>query len=111
MYEFAIMLFGGLLVMKTVDLFRGLTKELDRKGGMVFFAALVGVGYAYLFDFSLFAAWNASVRADWIGTLATGLFLGALAGSWHTVLNWVHEWAHRYHSEASETEARLHRAA
>lgn len=110
MYELGIIVFGGLVTAKTVDFVRHLVKDLN-KAMVLFLAALVGVGYAYLFDFSVFAEWAIGVRADWIGTLATGLFMGGLAGGWHEALGVMREWAHRYHGEASEIEARLQRAA
>jgi hypothetical protein len=109
-YEFAILAFGGLITAKTVDLLRHLTKEMQ-KAGVLFLSAAAGVGYAFLLDFSLFAHWGVGVRADWIGTLATGLFMGGLAGAWHEGLGVMREWAHRYHGEATEIEARMHRAA
>lgn len=109
-YEFAILVLGGLVVAKTVDFLRNPLKDVS-KAAVVLLAMAVGVGYAYLFDYSIFAAWGVDVRAAWIGTLATGLFMGGLAGAWHQVLGMAREWAHRYHGEATEIEARLGRAA
>ena len=110
MYEFGIVLLGGLITAKTVDVLRHLGKDVS-KAGVVFLSALCGVGYAYLFDYSLFAGWGIAVRADWIGTLATGLFMGGLAGAWHQALGLMREFAHRYHGEATEIETRVKRAA
>ena len=111
MYEFAILLLGGALVLKTVDFLGHLSpKELGR-GMSVLVSAIVGVVYAVLFDYSVFAAWGVSVRSAVIGVIATGLFMSALADVWREMLALFHEWAHRYQGEASEIEARLSRAA
>ncbi|HVL82389.1 MAG TPA: hypothetical protein VM840_12445 [Actinomycetota bacterium] len=111
MYEFAILLLGGALVLKTVDLFGGLSpKELGR-GMTVLTSAIVGVVYAFLFDYSVFAAWGIDVRSATIGLVATGLFMSALADVWREMLALFHDWAHRYQGQASGTEARLGRAA
>ena len=80
MYDLGILLFGGLITAKTADFLRHLTKELHSAGHLLL-SALVGVGYAYLFNFSVFAGWKVPVRAEWIGIVATGLFMGALAGA------------------------------
>ena len=110
MYELGILLFGALVTAKTVDFARHLYKDMN-KAMVVLVAMLMGAGYAYLFDFSLFAGWGVGVRTDWMGTLATGLFMGGLAGGWHEVLGVMREWAHRYHGEATEIEQRIKRAA
>lgn len=110
MYEFAILLLGGLVTAKAVDFLRGLAKEMHGSG-VLLLTGLVGVGVAFLMDFSIFTGWGVAVRADWVGTLLTGLFMGGLAGAWHHSLGMMREWAHRYHGEATEIEARLHRAA
>lgn len=110
MYELAVMLFGGLVTAKTVDFVRHLVKDMN-KAMVLFLSGLVGVGYAFLLDYSVFAGWGIAVRTEWLGTIGTGLFLAGLAGGWHEFLGVLREWAHRYHGEATEIEARLHRAA
>lgn len=109
MYEFAILALGGLVVAKSVDILRGLRSF--NATAVTFVSMVVGVAYAFGFDFSLFAAWDVGVREAWMGTVATGLFMGGMAGAWHHTLGVMREWAHRSHGEASEIEARLHRAA
>ena len=111
MYEFAILLLGGALVLKTVDFLAGLSPKEMGRGMAVLVSAIIGIVYAYLFDYSVFAAWDIDVRSATIGVLATGLFMSALADVWREMLALFHEWAHRYQGEASEIEARLGRAA
>lgn len=110
MYEFAILVFGGLLVAKSVDLVRHMAKEVERLGVLILWFG-AGVGFAYLVDYSIFSAWGVAARSGTIGTLVTGLMVGAFAAVWHEVLGLLHEFTHRYQGEASEIEARLHRAA
>lgn len=111
MYEFAILALGGLLVAKTVDFLGHLAPKDVHRSAKLLVAAVAGVAYAYFFDYSLFAAWDTTVRSDWIGTVATGLFMAGVASVWHELLGLMRERAHRYHGEASEIEARIHRAA
>lgn len=111
MYEFAILALGGLIVAKSVDLLGHLGLEGMHKAAKLFVSAVVGFAYAYLFDYSVFAAWDVAVRSEFVGTLGTGLFMAGLAGVWHEALVLMREWAHRYHGEATEIEARMHRAA
>jgi hypothetical protein len=110
MYEFVILALGGLVAAKSVDLVRHLAKEVERLGVLLLWFA-AGVGFAYLVDFSIFSAWGVGARSSAIGTLVTGLMVGAFAAVWHEVLGLVREFTHRYQGEASEIEARLHRAA
>lgn len=110
MYEFAILLFSGLALCKAVDVWRHYAKGLD--AGMHMLATLgLGVGLAYLLDYSMFAAWGVSVRSEHVGNIVTGFVMAGFAGAWHQALGLMREWAHRYHGEASEIEARLRRAA
>lgn len=110
MYEFGVLMLGALLTAKTVDFVGHVYKDLSAAGKLVL-AAVAGTAYAYLFDFSLFAGWGVSVSSDTVGTVGTGLFMMGLAGFWHELLGLMREWAHRYHGEASEIEARIRRAA
>ena len=111
MFGFAILLLGGALILKTVDLVGNLTGHKMRGAASIVLSALVGVGYAYLFEYSVFATWGIDVRSATLGLVGTGLFMSALADAWREMLAVVHEWAHRYRGQASEIEARLSRAA
>lgn len=110
MHEFAILLFGGLITAKSVDFVRHLVRDMH-KGVVLLVSGLIGVGYAFLASYSLYAAWGVSVRSSWVGTTMTGLFMAGIAGGWHELLEVMREWAHRYHGEATEIESRLQRAA
>ncbi len=111
MYEFAIVALGGLLVAKTVEFLGRLAPNEVHTSVKLFAAALAGVAYAYLFDYSLFGAWDIGVRSAWIGTVATGLFMAVVASVWHEALELMRGRAHRYRGEASEIDARMQRAA
>ncbi len=110
MYEFAVLLLAGLVTAKLVDLVRHATKDVPKAGSLLI-AAAVGIGLAYLLDFSIFAAWGVGVRAETIGVIVTGLVLAGVAGVWHEAIELMRERAHRYHGEATEIEARLRSAA
>src|SRR5690242_19084533 len=109
MYELGILVLGGLVTAKTVDLCRHALKDVN-KAMVLFASAAVGVAYAFLMNYSLFSGWHIGVRADWIGIAMSGLFMAGVAGAWHEMLGMMREWAHRYHGEATEIEARLKRA-
>jgi hypothetical protein len=109
MYEFAILVLAGLATAKTVDLLRSFAKDLP-KSGVLLATMAVGVAYAYLLGFSVFAGWGVDVRSGTIGTVGTGLFMAGLAGAWHQSLAMLREHAHRSHGEASAIEARVRAA-
>lgn len=111
MFGFAILLLGGALTLKVVDMIGHLSNRKMRGASAILVSAVVGIGIAYLFEYSVFATWNIDVRSTTLGLVGTGLFMSALADAWREMLAVVHEWAHRYRGEASEIEARLSRAA
>ncbi|HVE92735.1 MAG TPA: hypothetical protein VNE62_10640 [Actinomycetota bacterium] len=110
MYEFTILLLGGLLTLKTVDLLDHLTPKSMHAAAAVVVSALIGIGYAFLFDFSVFAAWDIGVRSEVVGTIATGLFMSALASVWPAMLGAVSGWIHRDEPQRAG-ETRLTQAA
>lgn len=109
MYEFMILALGGALTLKTLDFLRGFTGELHGAFSSVLGAA-VGIAYAYLFNYSMFAAWGIDVRSATIGMVGTGLFMWAMADVWRECVNLVHEWAHRYRGEAEAVEHKIRAA-
>ncbi len=111
MHEFAILLLGGLLTLKTVDLFDHLTPSRMHGAAATLLSALIGIGYAFLLDFSVFSAWDVGVRSELIGILATGLFMSALAAVWPALLGAVHGWIHRDDTSSAGAEPRLTQAA
>lgn len=109
MHEFVILALGGALTLKTLDFLRSFTGDMHGAVSAVFGAA-VGIFYAYLFNYSMFAAWGIDVRSETIGMVGTGLFMWAMADVWRETVNLVHEWAHRYRGEAVAAEHRIRAA-
>ena len=84
MYEFATVALLGLAVAKLVDLLENV-RSVSRGTGMVL-AIMAGLGIAWATDYSAFAGWGIQFRALWMGTVATGLVIGALAIAWSEIL-------------------------
>lgn len=93
MYEFAILMFGGLATWLGTKLVSQYGKEMTRTSGYVLMAGL-GVGYAYLVDYSLFEAWGIAVRSDTIGHVITGFMLAGVAHVWDHAFDYMHALAH-----------------
>lgn len=88
MHDFAIVALLGLAAYKTVDF---LTSLFHKDDSMVRLVATLGVGviFAELLDYSVFAAWGIGVRETWMGPVFTGLIVGGMAYAWHEVLGLV----------------------
>jgi hypothetical protein len=84
MYEFATVALLGLAVAKLIDLL-GHVRSVSRVTGMVL-AILAGLGIAWATDYSAFGGWGIQFRELWMGTVATGLVIGALAIAWNEIL-------------------------
>lgn len=104
MYEFAVLAFGGLVTWLASKLVSQYGREMPGAGGFVLLAAL-GVGYAYLADYSIFSAWGIGVRSDAIGHIVTGFMVAGLAHLWEVGMDFMHGFAHGSH------EKKLRRAA
>lgn len=65
---------------------------------------LLGIGAAWLLDFSIFEMWGLSVRADWIGISLSGLALGGVAFFWREVLGLISSLFRKYSDQAEELE-------
>ena len=86
MYEFAVVALLGLAALKVVDL---LTELVPGIAGVRTLATFVLAVVAVLaIDHSVFSGFGITVRDEWVGTLLTGLIVGALASAWDTVLGW-----------------------
>ncbi|MGH9190711.1 MAG: hypothetical protein ACRD0Q_11915 [Acidimicrobiales bacterium] len=84
MYHFAVVALIGLVTLKVVDLLVELAPGLGRIPTLVTFG--VGVLATSALGYSMFDGFAVPVREAWIGTVATGLVVGALAGAWQAVL-------------------------
>ena len=111
MYEFVILALGGALTYKTVDLLGHIVPGRTHRAIGLLLTGVVGVFYAYLTNFSLFASWDVGVRSETIGLAVTGLFFMAMADVWRECVSALAEWAHRNRGQAAEIETRLGRAA
>jgi hypothetical protein len=109
MYVFAIVILLGLLVAKFVDLVRGFV-DFPRPIRLLL-AFLAGMGLTWAADYSMFQAWSIELRELWMGPVATGVVIGALAALWHEVLDMAASQARRVQDEATEIETRMPRVA
>lgn len=66
--------------------------------------AALGVGAAWLVDFSLWSSWGIPARADWIGVTLTGLALAGVAEFWHYLFRLVSGAARKLNDEAATLE-------
>ncbi|MGH4032083.1 hypothetical protein ACQB60_24465 [Actinomycetota bacterium Odt1-20B] len=64
----------------------------------------LGVGTAWLVDFSLFDAWGLTVRNDTIGITLTGVLIAGAGYFWYEVLHFFAGLARKYTDEAKTLE-------
>jgi hypothetical protein len=107
MHEFALLAFGGLVTALAVRMVSQYGREISRASNVVLWMGL-GVGYAYLVDFSIFTAWDMSVRSHAIGAIITGFMVGGFALLWEEAIDFFRGYAHKDHAEPKKT---LRRAA
>jgi hypothetical protein len=98
LYQLALLLFGGLAVWLVGRLVAQYGPGMARASHAVLMC-LLGVGYAYLVDYSLFSGWHTAVRNATIGHVVTGFIVAGVAMLWDEVLDFMHGWAHT-HEEA-----------
>ncbi len=87
MYHFAVVALFGLAILKLADLLVELVPSLGKTRTILTFALAIAAMVAV--DYSLFAGFGVELRESWMGTVATGAIVGALAGAWSTVLGWL----------------------
>ncbi len=86
MHEFAVVALLGLVALKVTDLVVDNAPGLDRIRTL--FTFTLAVVFAIAIDFSLFDGYGITVREAWMGTVGTGLVIGALSSAWSTLLGW-----------------------
>ncbi|HEX2119584.1 MAG TPA: hypothetical protein VHF91_10400 [Acidimicrobiales bacterium] len=86
MHEFAVVALLGLVALKVTDLVVDNAPGLDRIRTL--FTFTLAVVFAVAIDFSLFDGYGITVREAWMGTVGTGLVIGALSSVWSTLLGW-----------------------
>ncbi len=84
MYHFAVVALFGLATLKLADLLVELVPSLGKTRTILTFAVAIAAMLAV--DYSLFAGFGVQLRESWMGTVATGAVVAALAGAWSTVL-------------------------
>ncbi len=104
MHAFAILAFGGLAVALAVRMLSSYGREMSRASTVVLWVGL-GVGFAYLADFSIFASWGIDVRNHAIGNVLTGFMFGGMAMLWEEAVAYL---SHYYHRDEKKS---LRRAA
>ncbi len=92
MHGFALLAFGGLAVALAVRLVSSYGRDMARASNLVLWLGL-GVGYAYLADFSIFSAWGFDVRSHAIGAIVTGFMTGGMAMLWEEAIAYVQHFA------------------
>jgi len=109
MYVFAGLILLALAVSKIVDLVTGFT-PLSRVSRMLV-ALLVGLGAAWLANYSVFAGFGVAFRDRWMEVVGTGFALAGIAGIWHEAMGLLASYTRRVHDQATEIETRIPRAA
>jgi hypothetical protein len=109
-YHFAIVILLGLACYKAVEFLTGLVSVDDSRVRLV---ATLGVGvlFAEILDYSVFAGWGVALRDTWMGPVWTGLIIGGMAYVWHEFLGLIEGYGRRQRDEALELERRSPRAA
>ncbi len=102
MYVFATILLMGLAIWALAMIAERWFSVAAELWALVF--AVLGIGAAWLADFSLFDQWGLGVRAPWIGILLTGLALGGVAYFWREVIGILAGLFRKYHDQATELE-------
>lgn len=106
MYEFAILAFGGLVTWLAMKFVGEHGRDLNKLGSVALTMAL-GVGYAYLVNYSLFAAWDIGVRSETIGIVITGFMVAGFSMLWEEATSFFRGHA----GKGADESAKLRRAA
>jgi hypothetical protein len=104
MHAFAILAFGGLATALAVRMLSSYGREMSGASKVVLWVGL-GVGFAYLANFSIFDAWHIAVRSHTVGAIMTGFMTGGMALLWEEAIAYL---SHYYHRDEKKS---LRRAA
>ncbi len=77
MYPFAILLLLGAVAWKAADL---VYPRRDPRWVLTLVALALGVLFAEILQWDVFAAWGQDITADWLGVLFSGLIIGGVGG-------------------------------
>lgn len=105
MYEFAVVALLGLTTLKVADVLVESVPGLARLRTLFTFVLAVVVAVAL--DHSMFAGFGIPVREAWMGTVGTGLVIGALAAAWSVVLGWLGDTPIARHTAGSGERPRI----
>ena len=109
MYQFATVALLGLAVYASVNLIRQLGET--SRGLRIFLDLGLGLVVGWVTDYSMFAGWGVTFRSLWMGPVATGLVIGAVAAVWTEIVGLITSYARRSYDEATEIESRIHTRA
>jgi hypothetical protein len=102
MYVFAITALLGLGVLSLALIVERFLLPMTEAWALLL--AGLGIGAAWLVDFSLWSSWGLPVRADWIGVTLTGLALAGMAESWHYLFRLISSAVRKLNDEAATLE-------
>ncbi len=106
MYAFGMLALLGLAVLavaKIADRFLSLASE-----AWAFVVVALGVGAAWLVNFSLFSAWSIPVRNSEIGVTITGILIGGAAWFWRPILEFFGGLSRKFRDQAVTLEKSEH---
>jgi len=104
MYVFTIAALLGLGILALAMIVERYVTSSERRDWWMALLVVLGIGAAWITNFSIWGLWGVAVRADWVGVTLTGLALGGLAMAWHEVLRLITGMERKLHDEAATLE-------
>jgi hypothetical protein len=102
MYVFAVAALLGLAIMAVAVMAERYLTIVQELFAIVLVG--LGIGAAFLADFSVFSLWGIGVRYQWVGTLLTGLALAGIGQVWHVLFGLFTGLLRKYNDEAETIE-------
>lgn len=87
MYDFALVAFMALALVKTVDFVVDQVSGLERMRSLLTFAG--GIATMWLLDYSLFAQWDVAIRDETLGIWVTGFMVAGVTVVWRAMFSYL----------------------